>query len=64
MPRDTGAITLLMLAAALAVGVLGISERVQSQPTSQNTSQPLHYADWQESRSNSATTLFCTAPAA
>ena len=33
MPRDTGAITLLMLAAALAVGVLGISERVQSQPT-------------------------------
>ena len=32
MPRDTGAITLLMLAAALAMGVLGISERVQSQP--------------------------------
>ena len=50
MPRDTGAITLLMLAAALAVGVLGISERVQSQPTSQNTSQTLHYADWQESQ--------------
>ena len=50
MPSDTGAITLLMLAAALAVGVLGISERVQSQPTSQNASQPLHYADWQESQ--------------
>ena len=50
MPRDTGAITLLMLAAALAVGVLGISERVQSQPTSKNTSQPLHYVDWQESQ--------------
>jgi hypothetical protein len=48
MPRDTGAITLLMLAAALAVGVLGISERVQSQPTSQNASQTQHYADWQE----------------
>ena len=50
MPRDTGAITLLMLAAALAVGVLGISERVQSQPTSHSVSQPLHYADWQESQ--------------
>jgi hypothetical protein len=50
MPRDTGAITLLMLAAALAVGVLGISERVQSQPTAQNASQTLHYADWQESQ--------------
>ena len=50
MPRDTGAITLLMLAAALAVGVLGISERVQSQTTSQNTSQTLHYADLQESQ--------------
>jgi len=48
MPHDTGAITLLMLAAALAVGVLGISERVQSQPASQNASQPLRYADWQE----------------
>jgi len=48
MPSDTGAITLLMLAAALAVGVLGISERVQSQPTSPHASQPLHYADWQE----------------
>ena len=33
MPRDTGAISLLMLAAALLVGILGISERVQSQPT-------------------------------
>ena len=50
MPRDTGAMTLLMLAAALAMGVLGVSERVQSQPTSQNPSQPLHYADWRESQ--------------
>ena len=50
MPRDTGAITLLMLAAALAVGVLGISERVQSQPTSHPVSQHLHYADRQESQ--------------
>mgnify|MGYP000960088620 CR=1 FL=1 len=50
MPRDTGAMTLLMLAAALAVGVLGISERVQSQPTSQHASQTLHYADWQDSQ--------------
>ena len=49
MPRDTGAMTLLILAAALAVGVLGISGRVQSQPTFQNTTQTLHYADWQES---------------
>ena len=56
MPRDTGAITLLMLAAALAVGVLGISQRVQSQPTfhasshasSHTSSQPLHDPDWQE----------------
>ena len=62
MPHDTGAITLLMLAAALTVGVLGISERVQSQPafyTSAHASshasphrsmQPLHYADWHESQ--------------
>ena len=60
MPRDTGAITLLMLAAALAVGVLGISERVQSQPafhaaphapshaSAHSSMQPMHYADWQE----------------
>ena len=52
MPRDTGAITLLMLAAALAVGVLGISQRVQSQPSfhasSHTSSQPLHDPDWQE----------------
>ena len=48
MPRDTGAIALLMLAAALAVGVLGISQRVQSQPTFHASSQPLHDPDWQE----------------
>lgn len=52
MPRDTGAITLLMLAAALAVGVLGISQRVQSQPTSHPnsdaTAQLSHYAEWLE----------------
>ena len=46
MPRDTAAVTLLMLAAALAVGVLGISERVQSQPTTLE----LSYAEWQESQ--------------
>ena len=50
MPRDTGAMTLLMLATALAVGVLGTIVRVQSQPTSHSASQPLHYADWQESQ--------------
>ena len=54
MPRDTGAIALLMLAAALAVGVLRISERVQSQPTSHapshSSSQPSHYADLQDSQ--------------
>ena len=48
MPRDTGAMTLLMLATALAVGVLGTIVRVPSQPTSHSASQPLHYADWQE----------------
>ena len=52
MPRNTGAITLLMLAAALAVGVLRISERVQSQPTSNapshSSSQPSDYADPQD----------------
>ena len=50
MPRDTGAITLLMLAAALAVGVLGISERVQSQAASHASSQPLHPVERQESQ--------------
>ena len=50
MLNDTGAITLLMMAAALAVGVLGISERVQSQPTAHASSQPLHYVEWQESQ--------------
>jgi hypothetical protein len=50
MPGDTGAITLLMLAAALAVGVLGISERVQSQPPSHSSSEPLHFVEWQESQ--------------
>ena len=50
MPRDTGAVTLLMLAAALAVGVLGVSERVQSHPSAHFLSQPLHYADWRESQ--------------
>ena len=48
MPSDTGAISLLLLAAALLAGILGISERVQSQPVSKEASQPLHYADWQE----------------
>ena len=62
MPRDTGAMTLLVLAAALAVGVLGISERVQSQPplyaspdasphfASHSAMQPLHYTNGQESQ--------------
>ena len=50
MPRDTGAMTLLMLAAALAVGVLSVSERVQSQPNGPFPSQPLHHADWRESQ--------------
>jgi hypothetical protein len=54
MPRNTGAITLLILAATLAVGALRISERVQSQPTSHApshiSSQPSHYADWQDSQ--------------
>ena len=50
MPRDTGAVTLLMLAAALAVGVLSVSERVQSQPNAHFPSQPLHHADWRESQ--------------
>jgi hypothetical protein len=49
MPRDTGAITLLILAAALAVGVLGVSERVQSHPNAHSPSQTLHYADLRES---------------
>ena len=39
MPSDTGAISLLMLAAALLVGILGISERVQSQPTTLEVGQ-------------------------
>ena len=47
MPRDTGAISLLMLAAALLVGILGISERVQSQPTTLELSS----AQWQEAES-------------
>ena len=54
MPHDTGAITLLMLAAALAIGVLGISEQVQSQPTShphsQSTAETLYSAERQESQ--------------
>jgi hypothetical protein len=39
MPNDTGAISLLMLAAALLLGILGISERVQSQPTTLEVGQ-------------------------
>ena len=50
MPRDTGAVTLLMLAAALAVGVLSVSERVQSHPNAHSPSQHLHYADWRASQ--------------
>ena len=50
MPRDNGAMTLLMLAAALALGVPSVSERVQSQPNAHPLSQPLHYADWRESQ--------------
>jgi hypothetical protein len=50
MPRDNGAMTLLMLAVALAVGVLSVSERVQSQPNAHPPSQHLHYADWRESQ--------------
>ena len=44
MPRDTGAISLLMLAAALLVGILGISERVHSQPTTLELSS----AEWRD----------------
>ena len=47
MPRDTGAISLLMLAAALLVGILGISERVQSQPKALELST----AEWRDSES-------------
>ena len=47
MPRDTGAISLLMLAAALLVGILGISERVQSQPTTLELSP----AEWRDAKS-------------
>ena len=50
MPRDNGAMALLMLAAALAVGVLGVSERVQSHPNAHSPLQHLHYADWRESQ--------------
>ena len=50
MHRDNGAMALLMLAAALAVGVLGVSERVQSHPNAHSPLQHLHYADWRESQ--------------
>ncbi len=47
MPRDTGAISLLMLAAALLVGILGISEREQTNPTT----RALRPADWLKAES-------------
>ena len=43
MQPDTGAISLLMLAAALLVGVLGVSERALSN----TNSVELRYAEWQ-----------------
>ena len=44
MRPDTGAISLLMLAAALLIGVLGVSGRALS-----HTNSPeLRYAEWQQ----------------
>ena len=45
MPKDTGAISLLLLAAALLVGILGISERALSL----DAPLELRYAEWRES---------------
>ena len=44
MQPDTGAISLLMLAAALLIGILGISERAFSHANSVK----LCYAEWQQ----------------
>ena len=44
MQPDTGAISLQMLAAALLIGVLGISERALSH----TNSLELRYAEWQQ----------------
>ena len=44
MQPDTGAISLLMLAAALLVDVLGVSERALSH----TNSVELRYAEWQQ----------------
>ena len=44
MQPDTGAISLLMLAAALLIGVLGVSERALSQ----ENSVKLYFAEWQQ----------------
>ena len=44
MQPDTGAISPLMLAAALLIGVLGVSERALSH----TNSVELRYAEWQQ----------------
>ena len=44
MQPHTGAISLLMLAAALVIGVVGISERALSHANSVE----LRYAEWQQ----------------
>ena len=44
MQPDTGAISLLMLAAALLIGVLGVSERAHSH----KNSVELYFAEWQQ----------------
>lgn len=44
MQPDTGTISLLMLAAALLIGVLGVSERAFSHT---NSMEP-RYAEWQQ----------------
>ena len=44
MQPDTGAISLLMLAATLLIGVLGVSERALSH----TNSVELRYAEWQQ----------------
>ena len=44
MQPDTGAISLLMLAAALLIGVPGVSERALSH----TNSLELRYAEWQQ----------------
>ena len=44
MQPDSGAISLLMLAAALVIGVLGVSERALSH----ENSVKLYFAEWQQ----------------